>query len=121
MLASSDIHERQLDRSQLSSIQIRLPNAQIAKQNEMKSPRKSKLYKGCEIEVHRSYCLGGYSEVYWSAWTDTNYEIASGFGGGTVKEMRQAMKRTITEFVDVFHRNEDEWEKARHGTIHLAS
>lgn len=40
-----------------------------------------KIYRDVEIDVHRADCLGGWSEVYWTAFRlSDDYEIACGFG-----------------------------------------
>jgi hypothetical protein len=61
------------------------------------------IYKGCEVEAHREKSLGGWSEVYWSAITQKEgYEINSGFGGGTVREMFSCMKQEVDDFIEQF-------------------
>jgi hypothetical protein len=57
-------------------------------------------YRGCEIDSHRDQAMGGWSEVYWSAFSATGFEITSGFGGGTVRECFKAMKDRVDEFLD---------------------
>ena len=59
-------------------------------------------YRGCKIEAHRAKSLGGWSEVYWSAFSKTGYEINSGFGGGTVRECFTSMKSVVDEFMDTY-------------------
>lgn len=60
------------------------------------------VYRGCAIDSHREKSLGGWSEVYWSAFSADGYEINSGFGGGNVREMFSAMKSAVNEFLDEF-------------------
>lgn len=67
-----------------------------------------KLYRGVEIESKREKCLGGWSEVYWSAYDKEGYEIACGFGGGTVRECFDDMKAKVDEYLDKFG---GDWEK----------
>lgn len=62
-------------------------------------------YRECTIDSHRAQSLGGWSEVYWSAFSKDGYEINSGFGGGTVREMFQSMKEAVDEFLDVYGGN----------------
>lgn len=57
-------------------------------------------YRGCTIESKREKSLGGASEVYWSAFTKSGYELTSGFGEGTVREMYSCMKDTVDEYID---------------------
>jgi hypothetical protein len=72
-----------------------------------------KIYRNCEIESKREKCLGGWNEVYWSAYNvDDGYEIACGFGGGTVRECFADMKLIVDEFHDVYNGNSDEYDKA---------
>ena len=59
-------------------------------------------YRGCKIDVHRDQALGGWFEVYWSAFAPDGYEIAAGFGGGTVLEMYDCMKTHVDRFIDDF-------------------
>lgn len=57
--------------------------------------------------------MGGWSEVYWSAFSQSGYEITSGFGGGTVREMFQSMKQAADEFIDEFSGDSDRYESAK--------
>lgn len=57
------------------------------------------IYRSCEINVTCEQALGGWSEVYWSAFDWTGYEITSGFGGGTVSEMEQIMKQVVDDYI----------------------
>lgn len=59
-------------------------------------------YRECEVDAHRGRAMGGWDEVYWSAYSSDGYEIAAGFGGGTVREMYAAMKVRVDEFLDVY-------------------
>lgn len=58
------------------------------------------IYRGCDIEVTREKALGGWSEVYWSAFDWNGYEITSGFGGGTVPEMKREMKEAVDHYIN---------------------
>lgn len=68
-------------------------------------------YRGCLISVCRDKALGGWSEVYWSAFGPDGFEIRSGFGGGTVREMVGAMKENVDFFLDECGGNEDAWRE----------
>lgn len=68
-------------------------------------------YRNCQIEAYRDRAMGGWSEVYWSAFSADWYEITSGFGGGTVREMFAAMKQNVDSFLDDCHGNPDEWRE----------
>ena len=71
-----------------------------------------KLYRGVEIDVSREKCLGGWSEVYWTAYRESDwYGIADGFGGGTVREMMTEMKRTVDQFLDEYQGDPEKWEE----------
>lgn len=70
-------------------------------------------YRGCEIDSHRDRSMGGWSEVYWSAFSGSGYEITSGFGGGTVREMFSAMKESVDEFLDKFKGDPDKHSAER--------
>lgn len=74
-------------------------------------------YRGCKIDSHRDQALGGWSEVYWSAFSPDGYEITSGFGGGTVREMFDSMKAQVDEFVDDFCSNSERHSAARDESI----
>jgi len=70
-------------------------------------------YRSCTIDSHREKALGGWSEVYWSAFASDGYEITSGFGGGTVREMFSAMKESVNEFLDQFHGSAEKHSEAK--------
>ena len=50
-------------------------------------------YRGCEIEVARDKCLGGWDMLFFSVF-DGNYEVTSGFSesSDTVREFMKDMK-----------------------------
>lgn len=59
------------------------------------------VYRGCDIESKREKCLGGWSEVYWSAYRQSDgYGISDGFGGGTVRECFTGLKEAVDDFLD---------------------
>lgn len=61
------------------------------------------IYRGIEIEAKREKCLGGWAEVYWSAYrVSDGYGVADGFGGGTVRECFAALKTEVDRFMDEF-------------------
>lgn len=68
------------------------------------------IYRDCAIDVYRSKSLGGWSEVYWSVFSKDGFEINSGFGGGTVDEMKKQMKETADLFLDKFSGNSQAWD-----------
>lgn len=70
-----------------------------------------KIYRNCTITVERDQALGGWSEVYWSAFTDDGYEINAGFGGGTVWEMYAEMKEFVDLFLDEYKGDQEKWSK----------
>lgn len=74
-------------------------------------------YRGCLIKSERDNALGGWSEVYWSAFSADGYEINSGFGGGTVREMFAAMKLAVDEFIDEHGADEDRHTEAFRGSL----
>jgi hypothetical protein len=66
------------------------------------------VYRGCDIEAKREQALGGWSEVYWSAYRQSDsYGIADGFGGGTVRECFADLKREVDRFMDEFGGDSD--------------
>lgn len=74
----------------------------------------TKIYRGVKIEAKREKCLGGWAEVYWSAYRESDgYEISCGFGGGTVRECFADMKAKVDEFLDEFGGEEDKLEEAK--------
>lgn len=68
------------------------------------------IHRGCQIEVRREKSLGGWSEVYWSVLSPDGFEIRSGFGGGSVKEMKEEMEETADLFLDKFKGNSQSWD-----------
>ncbi len=71
-------------------------------------------YRGVEIEASREQCLGGWTEVYWSAYRERDgYELACGFGGGTVREMYKEMKELVDSFIDEYDESTEDWEENR--------
>ncbi len=70
-----------------------------------------KKYRGCKIEVSEEEALGGWSNVYWSAFSSDLYEINSGFGGGSVVEMFDVMKSNVDDFLDNFDGDPEKWDE----------
>jgi hypothetical protein len=69
-------------------------------------------YRGFDIESKKEMCLGGWGEVYWSAYRISDgYELACGFGDGTVREMYTVMKILVNRFIDEYKENIEEYEK----------
>ena len=61
------------------------------------------IYRGVKIEARRERCLGGWDQVYWSAYRQSDgYGVADGFGGGTVRECFADMKAEVDRFLDEF-------------------
>ena len=58
-------------------------------------------YKGCEIEVFRDQCLGGWEMLFFSVF-DGNYEVTSGFSESseTVREFIKGLKNSKIAFGD---------------------
>ena len=65
-------------------------------------------YKGCEIEVFRDQCLGGWEMLFYSVF-DGNYEVTSGFSetSDTVREFIKDLK----EMVDDYRKHPEEYIK----------
>ena len=65
-------------------------------------------YKGCEIEVFRDQCLGGWEMLFYSVF-DGNYEVTSGFSetNDTVREFIKDLK----EMVDDYRKHPEEYIK----------
>ena len=70
-------------------------------------------YRECDIRSERDLSLGGWSKVYWSAFTKDGYEIDSGFGGGTVREMYGVMKMRVDEFLDEYGGDDEKHSAAK--------
>lgn len=68
-------------------------------------------YRNCEISVSEEKALGGWTDVYWSAFSDDLYELTSGFGGGSVDEMVVAMKLEVDRFLDDFQGSPEKWDE----------
>lgn len=56
-------------------------------------------YKGCEIEVFRDQCLGGWEMLFFSVF-DGNYEVTSGFSESseTVREFIKGLKELVDDY-----------------------
>ena len=65
------------------------------------------IYRGCEIEVTREKCLGGWSMIYFSVF-DNRFEVTSGFSesNDTVLEFIKDMK----DLVDYYKAHPEEYE-----------
>ena len=65
------------------------------------------IYRGCEIEVTREKCLGGWSMIYFSVF-DNGFEVTSGFSesSDTVLEFIKDMK----DLVDYYKAHPEEYE-----------
>lgn len=63
-------------------------------------------YKGCDIEVTRDKCLGGWEMLFYSVFDD-GFEITSGFSESseTVREFINGLK----EVVDDYRENPEEY------------
>ncbi len=72
---------------------------------------KDEKYRGCKIEASEEEALGGWSNVYWSAFSSDLYEINSGFGGGSVEEMFDVMKSNVDDFLDNFDGDPEKWDE----------
>jgi hypothetical protein len=71
------------------------------------------IYRGVEIEAKRELCLGGWDQVYWSAYRKSDgYGIADGFGGGTVRECYAGLKIHVDEFLDEYGGDADKHGEA---------
>lgn len=57
------------------------------------------IYKGCEIEVTRDQCLGGWEMLFFSVF-DGNYEVTSGFSESseTVREFIKGLKELVDDY-----------------------
>lgn len=72
------------------------------------------IYRGVEIESKRERALGGWSEVYWSAYrVSDGFEVVCDFGGGTVREMFAVLKTRVDEFLDKFGGDDEKFEADR--------
>lgn len=60
-------------------------------------------YKGYEIEVYRDRALGGWDNVYYSVFRESDgYEATSGFYDGSckVKDVFKGMKEFVDEYCE---------------------
>ena len=57
------------------------------------------IYKGCEIEVTREKCLGGWDMIYFYVFDD-GFEVTSGFSEttDTVREVIKDMKKLVDDY-----------------------
>lgn len=65
------------------------------------------VYKGCEIEVARDKCLGGWDMLFYSVF-DNGYEVTSGFSesSDTIREFAKGLK----EVVDNYREHPEDYE-----------
>jgi len=71
-------------------------------------------YRGCEVSATRDQAMGGWSEIYWYAFSASGYELTSGFGNyGNVREAFADMKKTVNRFLDDCHGSTEEFEKLK--------
>ena len=63
-------------------------------------------YRGCEIEVTREKCLGGWNELFYSVF-DGDFEVVSGFSEGDdkIKDFANNLK----ELVDDYRENPEDY------------
>ena len=56
-------------------------------------------YKGCEIEVTKEKCLGGWDMLFYSIFDD-GFEVASGFSEGedTIKDYYNSLKNIVDDY-----------------------
>lgn len=56
-------------------------------------------YKGCEIEVTRDKCLGGWDMLFFSVFDD-GFEVTSGFSESseTVREFANGLKKVVDDY-----------------------
>ena len=57
------------------------------------------VYKGCEIEVTRDKCLGGWDMLFYSGFDD-GYEVTSGFSesSDTVRDFIKDLKGLVDDY-----------------------
>lgn len=57
------------------------------------------VYKGCEIEVTKEQCCGGYKMIFFSVFDD-GLEVTSGFSesSDTVREFMKDMKTLVDDY-----------------------
>lgn len=58
-------------------------------------------YKGFEIDVSREKSLGGWSQLYYSVFTPTGYELVCGFEDSDekVKDKIEDLKETVDDYI----------------------
>jgi hypothetical protein len=59
------------------------------------------IYRGCEIEVTREKCLGGWQMLYFSIFDD-GFEVTSGYSESedTVRDFIKDLKRIVDDYRD---------------------
>lgn len=57
------------------------------------------MYKGCEIEVTKDKCLGGWKMIFYSVF-DNGFEVTSGFSesNDTIKEFVKDLKGLVDDY-----------------------
>lgn len=57
------------------------------------------VYKGCEIEVTRKKCLGGWDMIFFSVFDD-GFEVTSGFSESseTIREFIKGLKKVVDDY-----------------------
>ena len=66
-------------------------------------------YRGCEIEAKREKSLAGYPLVFYSIFTETGFEVASGFmdTADTVRAVIKDLKTVVDDYIA----NPGDWEE----------
>ena len=64
------------------------------------------IYKGCEIEVTREQCCGGYQMLFFSVFDD-GFEVTSGFSESN--DTIRGFIKDLKELVDDYRNNPDEY------------
>ncbi len=69
-------------------------------------------YRGCEIEVTKEKCLGGWKMIYFSVFDD-GFEVTSGYSESedTIQEVIKNMKEVVDDYRDHpedYEENEDD-------------
>lgn len=56
-------------------------------------------YRGCEIEVTRNKCLGGWDMLFFDVF-DGDYEVTSGYSesSDTVREFIKGLKEVVDDY-----------------------
>ena len=69
-------------------------------------------YRGYELRASKEKALGGWTDVYWSAYAILDgYELSCGFGGGSVMDCYNSLEKMVDTLLDDYNGDIEEFDK----------